>query len=48
DGVIEAIEGPADGPFALGVEWHPELMEDAPEQQRLFDALVRAASPAGR
>jgi len=48
DGVVEAIEGPVHGPFALGVEWHPELMEDAPEQQRLFDALVRAASVALR
>jgi putative glutamine amidotransferase len=48
DGIVEAIEGPADGPFALGVEWHPELMEGAPEQQRLFDALVHAASAAPR
>lgn len=47
DGIVEAIEGPAGGPFVLGVEWHPELMDDAPQQQRLFDALVRAAG-AGR
>jgi putative glutamine amidotransferase len=48
DGLAEAIEGPAGGPFVLGVEWHPELMDDAPEQQRLFDALVHAAGAARR
>lgn len=43
DGVIEAIEGDDAAHFALGVEWHPELIADRPEQQRLFDALVAAA-----
>ncbi len=42
DGVIEAVEAP-DHPFALGVQWHPELLaEHDPRAQALFDALVRA------
>lgn len=42
DGVVEAVE---DGelPFFLGVQWHPERMPDAPEQRRLFEALVAQA-----
>lgn len=51
DGVIEAIERTAAGHFALGVEWHPELIAERPEQQRLFEALVeaaRAGAPGGR
>jgi putative glutamine amidotransferase len=43
DGVLEAMEaqGSAEGTrFCLGVQWHPEAGRD----QRLFDALVRAAS----
>jgi len=41
DGTLEAIE--AEGTrFCLGVQWHPEAGRD----QRLFDALVRAASEA--
>jgi gamma-glutamyl-gamma-aminobutyrate hydrolase PuuD len=35
--VIEAIE-PADGRWALGVQWHPE----ADERSRLFAAFVDA------
>jgi len=46
DGVIEAIERDDPRHFALGVEWHPELMADRPEQQALFDALVAAAGGA--
>jgi putative glutamine amidotransferase len=40
DGVVEAIE--LDGQFALGVQWHPELL-DAPEHLALYRALVEAA-----
>lgn len=42
DGVTEAVELSGDRLF-LGVEWHPELMPDAPEQRGLFEALVRDA-----
>ena len=38
DGVIEAVENPALR-FAIGVQWHPESLDD----QRLFAALVAAA-----
>jgi len=39
--LIEGIER-QDHPFALGVQWHPELASD-PAQARLFVALVEAA-----
>jgi putative glutamine amidotransferase len=37
DGTIEAIE--IDGPFAVGVQWHPEAGDDP----ALFLALIEAA-----
>lgn len=37
DGVIEVIAGA--GAFALGVQWHPELLGDL----RAYEALIRAA-----
>ena len=40
DGVVEAIEVP--GKFALGVEWHPELLA-GPEHLALYRALVDRA-----
>jgi putative glutamine amidotransferase len=46
DGVVEAIEVP-DRRFALGVQWHPELM-NAPEQRAVYSALLgagKATSP---
>jgi putative glutamine amidotransferase len=43
DGVIEGLEM-LDHPWAVGVQWHPELTAAQDQtQQRLFDALVRAA-----
>ena len=39
DGTVEVVEDPT-APFVLGVQWHPEQMDDS----RLFDALVRAAT----
>jgi putative glutamine amidotransferase len=42
DGLIEALELP-EHPFALAVQWHPEMMPDRPESQRLFSGLVEAA-----
>lgn len=37
DGTIEVVEAPG-ARFALGVQWHPEMMDDT----RLFDAFVAA------
>lgn len=42
DGVIELIER-HDKKFAIGVQWHPEMMvKDYPEQKLIFDAFVEA------
>lgn len=43
DGVVEAIER-ADHPFALGVQWHPELAPEGSEHDRLFRGLVGEAA----
>jgi putative glutamine amidotransferase len=40
DRIVEAIEVP--GKFALGVEWHPELLAD-PAHLALYRALVERA-----
>jgi putative glutamine amidotransferase len=45
DGCVEAIEPLAPHPFAIAVQWHPEMTAEVdPEQQALFDALVAAAA----
>lgn len=41
DGLIEAIELP-DRPFTIGVEWHPEELQDGPSR-RLFEHFIDAA-----
>ena len=46
DNVIEAIEA-TDGPFAIGVQWHPERMNDD-RQSKLFAAFVSAAAERNR
>lgn len=48
DGLVEAIEAP-NHPFAIGVQWHPEIMaaRDA-RQQKIFDALVQMAAERRR
>jgi putative glutamine amidotransferase len=43
DGIIEGLEVPGHR-FALGVQWHPEWLQDQPEMRGLFRALVKAAS----
>jgi putative glutamine amidotransferase len=45
DGIVECIENPGH-PFALGIQWHPEVIHERPEQLLLFCALVSAASKA--
>ncbi|MFT4542129.1 MAG: gamma-glutamyl-gamma-aminobutyrate hydrolase PuuD [Planctomycetota bacterium] len=42
EGLVEAIENPSH-PFALGVQWHPELSESLSPHGRLFTGLVEAA-----
>lgn len=42
DGVVEAIEY-EHHPWVIGVQWHPELALDNPQQLRIFEALVEAA-----
>jgi putative glutamine amidotransferase len=45
DGVIEAVEWPADGQWILGVQWHPERMAETDSlANRLFAQLVETAN----
>jgi putative glutamine amidotransferase len=46
DGVIEGFESDGDW-WALGIQWHLELLAD-PASQRVFDALVSAAATRPR
>ncbi len=42
DGVIEAVESADDGPFLVGVQWHPELLlENDSPSRRLFAGFMR-------
>lgn len=43
EGLVEAIERDQH-PFAIGVQWHPELSAEGSPHQRLFRALVAAAA----
>ncbi|MGI5912290.1 MAG: gamma-glutamyl-gamma-aminobutyrate hydrolase family protein [Syntrophomonadaceae bacterium] len=45
DGIIEAIEG-IEAYFFLGVQWHPECMQDSVSSQ-LFKAFIQAAKSRG-
>jgi putative glutamine amidotransferase len=47
DGTVEAIELPG-SPHVVAVQWHPELLEDWPEQQGLFRQLVEDAAAMAR
>ena len=42
DDTVEAIDLPG-SPHVVAVQWHPELLEDWPEQQGLFRQLVERA-----
>jgi len=42
DGVVEAVVLDA-RPFALGVQWHPEMQADDARQRRVFEVLVDRA-----
>jgi putative glutamine amidotransferase len=42
DGIIEGVESDAHR-FLLGVQWHPERMQDDRRQQNLFRALISEA-----
>ncbi|AFY72556.1 putative glutamine amidotransferase [Synechococcus sp. PCC 7502] len=42
DGVVEAIEHKLH-PWAIAVQWHPEMASNDLSQQRLFQAIVAAA-----
>tara|TARA_B100001964_G_scaffold131914_1_gene145730 strand:- start:38 stop:769 length:732 start_codon:yes stop_codon:yes gene_type:complete len=43
DGIVEAAEIP-NHPYAVGVQWHPEWIQDTRDQQGLFAGLVNACS----
>lgn len=43
DGIPEAIENPA-YPFVLGVQWHPECLQQYDDHMKLFRAFVSACS----
>lgn len=45
DALIEGVELPGH-PFGLGVQWHPECLQDYEPQRQLFQALVKAADPS--
>lgn len=45
EGLIEGIEKPRH-PFAVGVQWHPEMSPEGSAHDRLFRALVGAAGVA--
>lgn len=47
DGVIEGVELP-DHPFAVGVQWHPENLQELPEMKALFVEFVRACQARRR
>lgn len=42
DGVVEGVEMP-DKPFVVGVQWHPEHLQDEPSMRALFEGFVQAA-----
>jgi len=47
DGVIEAVEH-EQHPWAIGVQWHPELSPNDPNHQRIFQAFVSKSAGINR
>jgi putative glutamine amidotransferase len=43
DGLVEAVEL-SGHPFGIGVQWHPECLQEDPAMRRLFQAFVQAAA----
>lgn len=48
DGVIEAIEAPVDGWFALGVQWQPASASASGLDIQVFRALIDAGNPVAK
>ncbi len=42
DGVIEGIEISGGHPFTVGVQWHPEMMQETDEHPLIFKAFIDA------
>ena len=43
DGLVECVEYSGGHPFTIGVQWHPEMMQQSDDdQKRIFQALVAA------
>lgn len=42
DGIVEAVES-NDDRFIVGVQFHPELLDDDPRMAKLFEAFVKSA-----
>ncbi|MCW5942667.1 MAG: gamma-glutamyl-gamma-aminobutyrate hydrolase family protein [Fimbriimonadaceae bacterium] len=42
DGIVEAVEG-TDGPWLIGIQWHPETTNEHADSQSVFRAFVGAA-----
>ncbi|MEQ1576524.1 MAG: gamma-glutamyl-gamma-aminobutyrate hydrolase family protein [Hyphomicrobium sp.] len=49
DGLVEAVQGPEDHPFLLGVQWHPEWKATTnPASMALFKRFGAAARESGK
>ena len=42
DGTIEGFQIEGKSKFALGVQWHPEMMYDNEDMKKIFKAFVEA------
>ena len=40
DGLVEAIEAADDYPFLVAVQWHPEEINELPEERRIFEQFL--------